>query len=386
MDKERVEKSVKAFIKYLNDLDISKLTEEEKQDIIYINDLCKTNEEINDMMYKIKISNSEMDRLNVLKDYFLNEEVKNAKTEEELISKTFGINIEDIEHRKLNTGKDVFVVYGDTSGRKRILENPKDKESLVEFLKEEQNNNKDYQTENYKANSKDILYNQLNTTDLELKVVPTREIYKYTEIINALDEKIRICLTEIIKNIDKLNIEYINLENAVALDKDGNLIEAVYNLDERKVDLQEPKEYSYNSTEMSNEDNNSSFSDEDVIYSTNDEVMDEEENNIENNEFEDIPEIVEAEGIEGEKKEEVIKNMKKYYKNPDAMLSLPPEERMYYERLNAILAEKIEQRKKNTNRNVMTLKNNQNNFGFSNIFLISVVLIVISIVLFIVLK
>lgn len=386
MDKERVEKSVKAFIKYLNDLDISKLTEEEKQDIIYINDLCKTNEEINDMMYKIKISNSEMDRLNVLKDYFLNEEVKNAKTEEELISKTFGINIEDIEHRKLNTGKDVFVVYGDTSGRKRIIENPKDKESLVEFLKEEQNNNKDYQTENYKANSKDILYNQLNTTDLELKVVPAREIYKYTEIINSLDEKIRICLTEIIKNIDKLNIEYINLENAVALDKDGNLIEAVYNLDERKVDLQEPKEYSYNSTEMSNEDNNSSFSDEDVIYSTNDEVMDEEENNIENNEFEDIPEIVEAEGIEGEKKEEVIKNMKKYYKNPDAMLSLPPEERMYYERLNAILAEKIEQRKKNTNRNVMILKNNQNNFGFSNIFLISVVLIVISIVLFIVLK
>ena len=386
MDKERVEKSVKIFIKYLNDLDISKLTEEEKQDIIYINDLCKTNEEINDMMYKIKISNSEIDRLNVLKDYFLNEEVKNAKTEEELISKTFGINIEDIEHRKLNTGKDVFVVYGDTSGRKRIIENPKDKESLVEFLKEEQNNNKDYQTENYKANSKDILYNQLNTTDLELKVVPAREIYKYTEIINSLDEKIRICLTEIIKNIDKLNIEYINLENAVALDKDGNLIEAVYNLDERKVDLQEPKEYSYNSTEMSNEDNNSSFSDEDVIYSTNDEVMDEEENNIENNEFEDIPEIVEAEGIEGEKKEEVIKNMKKYYKNPDAMLSLPPEERMYYERLNAILAEKIEQRKKNTNRNVMTLKNNQNNFGFSNIFLISVVLIVISIVLFIVLK
>ena len=386
MDKERVEKSVKTFIKYLNDLDISKLTEEEKQDIIYINDLCKTNEEINDMMYKIKISNSEIDRLNVLKDYFLNEEVKNAKTEEELISKTFGINIEDIEHRKLNTGKDVFVVYGDTSGRKRIIENPKDKESLVEFLKEEQNNNKDYQTENYKANSKDILYNQLNTTDLELKVVPAREIYKYTEIINSLDEKIRICLTEIIKNIDKLNIEYINLENAVALDKDGNLIEAVYNLDERKVDLQEPKEYSYNSTEMSNEDNNSSFSDEDVIYSTNDEVMDEEENNIENNEFEDIPEIVEAEGIEGEKKEEVIKNMKKYYKNPDAMLSLPPEERMYYERLNAILAEKIEQRKKNTNRNVMTLKNNQNNFGFSNIFLISVVLIVISIVLFIVLR
>ena len=386
MDKERVEKSVKAFIKYLNDLDISKLTEEEKQDIIYINDLCKTNEEINDMMYKIKISNSEIDRLNVLKDYFLNEEVKNAKTEEELISKTFGINIEDIEHRKLNTGKDVFVVYGDTSGRKRIIENPKDKESLVEFLKEEQNNNKDYQTENYKANSKDILYNQLNTTDLELKVVPAREIYKYTEIINSLDEKIRICLTEIIKNIDKLNIEYINLENAVALDKDGNLIEAVYNLDERKVDLQEPKEYSYNSTEMSNEDNNSSFSDEDVIYSTTDEVMDEEENNIENNEFEDIPEIVEAEGIEGEKKEEVIKNMKKYYKNPDAMLSLPPEERMYYEILNAILAEKIEQRKKNTNRNVMTLKNNQNNFGFSNIFLISVVLIVISIVLFIVLK
>lgn len=386
MDKGRIEKSIKTFIKYLNDLDISKLTEEEKKDILYINDLCKTNEEINNMMYKIKISSSEMDRLNILRDYFLNEELKNTKTEEEIISKTFGINIEDIEHRKLNTGKDVFVVYGDTSGRKRIIENPKDKESLVEFLKEEQNNNKDYQTENYKANSKEILYNQLNTTNLELKVIPAREIYKYSEIFNSLDEKIRTCLTELIKNIDKLNIEYINLENAFALDKDGNLIEAVYNLEENKVDLQEPKEYSYNSNEMSNENNNDSFGEEDVIYSTDDEVLDEENNNIENDEFEDIPEIIEAEGIEGEKKEEVIKNMKKYYKNPDAMLTLPIAERMYYERLNAILSEKIEQRKKNTSRNVMILKSNQNNFGFSSIFLISIVLLVVSIMLFIILK
>ncbi|OKZ83543.1 MAG: hypothetical protein BHW07_00975 [Clostridium sp. CAG_433_25_7] len=51
---------------------------------------------------------------------------------------------------------DLFSFYDPKIGRKRLLENPSDG-TLVEFLKEEQNNNEDFQSNDYKANSTAIL-------------------------------------------------------------------------------------------------------------------------------------------------------------------------------------------------------------------------------------
>ena len=76
--------------------------------------------------------------------------------DEEVISKTFGVDINDIEHKYLNSGKEIFSFYDSKIGRKRLLENPSDG-TLVEFLKEEQNNNADFQSNDYKANSTAIL-------------------------------------------------------------------------------------------------------------------------------------------------------------------------------------------------------------------------------------
>ena len=80
-------------------------------------------------------------------------------------------------------------------------------------------------------------------------------------------------------------------------------------------------------------------------------------------------------------REEVAANLKKYYKNPDAMLSLAPLEREYYEKLVGILSEKIELKKEN--KQVMTLKNPDNKWGFSNIVLLSIIAIALAIVVLI---
>ena len=80
-------------------------------------------------------------------------------------------------------------------------------------------------------------------------------------------------------------------------------------------------------------------------------------------------------------REEVAENLKKYYKNPDVMLALAPLEREYYEKLVGILSEKIELKKEN--KQVMTLKNPDNKWGFSNIVLLSIIAIALAIVVLI---
>ena len=191
-----------------------------------------------------------------------------------------------------------------------------------------------------------------------------------------LEEKKKICLDEILKNKEKLGVVYVNLEDIVALDKDGKIIEGAYNDEKQKAEVQSPKEANYRAQEISNENSNVSSNE-----NNGDSYATDNTNVNEFNEFEDIPDIISAEGIDPAMREEVAANLKKYYKNPDAMLALAPLEREYYEKLVGILSEKIELKKEN--KQVMTLKNPDNKWGFSNIVLLSIIAIALAIVVLI---
>ena len=178
------------------------------------------------------------------------------------------------------------------------------------------------------------------------------------------------------KNKEKLGVVYVNLEDIVALDKDGKIIEGPYNDEKQKAEVQSPKEANYKAQEISNENNDvSSNENNGESYVTDNTSVNE------FNEFEDIPDIINAEGIDPVMREEVAANLKKYYKNPDAMLALAPLEREYYEKLVGILSEKIELKKEN--KQLMTLKNHDNKWGFSNIVLLSIIAIALAIVVLI---
>lgn len=375
MENKEIEKNVKLFIKFLNNPNLSMLNTEEKEAILEVNNLCKTDPEFNEMVNKLKGSFSDETRMNVLNDYLNQKEIKEAKSNEEVISKTFGVDINDIEHKYLNSGKEIFSFYDSKIGRKRLLENPSDG-TLVEFLKEEQNNNEDFQSDDYKANSTAILNEKLKEKNIELKMIYIGDLNDHQKEIDNLEEKKKRCLEEILKNKEKLGVVYINLEDIVALDKDGKIIEGAFNEEKQKAEVQSPKEANYKAQEISNENNDVSFNENNVESYVNDNT-----NVNEFNEFEDIPDIISAEGIEPAKREEVAENLKKYYKNPDAMLSLAPLEREYYEKLVGILSEKIELKKEN--KQVMTLKNSYNKWGFSNIVLLSIIAIALAIVVLI---
>ncbi len=375
MENKEIEKNIKLFIKFLNNPNLSTLNAEEKRAILEVNNLCKTDPEFNEMVNKLKGSFSDESRMNILNDYLDQKELKEAKTNEEVISKTFGVDINDIEHKYLNSGKEIFSFYDPKIGRKRLLENPSDG-TLVEFLKEEQNNNEDFQSNDYKANSTAILNEKLKEKNIELKMVYIGDLNDHQKEIDNLEEKKKKCLDEILKNKEKLGVVYVNLEDIVALDKDGKIIEGAFNEEKQKAEVQSPKEANYRAQEISNENSNvSSNENNGESYATDNTSVNE------FNEFEDIPDIINAEGIEPARREEVAENLKKYYKNPDAMLALTPLEREYYEKLVGILSEKIELKKEN--KQVMTLKNPDNKWGFSNIVLLSIIAIALAIVVLI---
>lgn len=375
MENKEIEKNIKLFIKFLNNPNLSTLNAEEKRAILEVNNLCKTDPEFNEMVNKLKGSFSDESRMNILNDYLDQKELKEAKTNEEVISKTFGVDINDIEHKYLNSGKEIFSFYDPKIGRKRLLENPSDG-TLVEFLKEEQNNNEDFQSNDYKANSTAILNEKLKEKNIELKMIYIGDLNDHQKEIDNLEEKKKKCLDEILKNKEKLGVVYVNLEDIVALDKDGKIIEGAYNDEKQKAEVQSPKGANYRAQEISNENSNvSSNENNGDSYATDNTSVNE------FNEFEDIPDIINAEGIEPAKREEVAENLKKYYKNPDAMLALAPLEREYYEKLVGILSEKIELKKEN--KQVMTLKNPDNKWGFSNIVLLSIIAIALAIVVLI---
>lgn len=375
MENKEIEKNIKLFIKFLNNPNLSTLNAEEKRAILEVNNLCKTDPEFNEMVNKLKGSFSDESRMNILNDYLDQKELKEAKTNEEVISKTFGVDINDIEHKYLNSGKEIFSFYDPKIGRKRLLENPSDG-TLVEFLKEEQNNNEDFQSNDYKANSTAILNEKLKEKNIELKMVYIGDLNEHQKEIDNLEEKKKKCLDEILKNKEKLGVVYVNLEDIVALDKDGKIIEGAYNDEKQKAEVQSPKEANYKAQEISNENNDvSSNENNGESYVTDNTSVNEFD------EFEDIPDIINAEGIDPAMREEVAANLKKYYKNPDAMLALAPLEREYYEKLVGILSEKIELKKEN--KQVMTLKNPDNKWGFSNIVLLSIIAIALAIVVLI---
>ena len=375
MENKEIEKNIKLFIKFLNNPNLSTLNAEEKRAILEVNNLCKTDPEFNDMVNKLKGSFSDESRMNILNDYLDQKEIQEAKTNEEVISKTFGVDINDIEHKYLNSGKEIFSFYDPKIGRKRLLENPSDG-TLVEFLKEEQNNNEDFQSNDYKANSTAILNEKLKEKNIELKMIYIGDLNDHQKEIDNLEEKKKKCLDEILKNKEKLGVVYVNLEDIVALDKDGKIIEGAFNEEKQKAEVQSPKEANYRAQEISNENSNVSSNE-----NNGDSYATDNTNVNEFNEFEDIPDIISAEGIDPAMREEVAANLKKYYKNPDAMLALAPLEREYYEKLVGILSEKIELKKEN--KQVMTLKNPDNKWGFSNIVLLSIIAIALAIVVLI---
>ncbi len=147
----------------------------------------------------------------------------------------FGISLDNIEFKKLSNGKDIIAFYDPRLSRKRLIDYSYAKSLVGEFTNI-QNSNNQFQTNDYEKNATNIARAEAaSNTNRELNMI---DIEKFKNNYNELIKRIPVNEQYKVEMINKLlnqsvsrDIKYINLENMVALDKSGTIIEASLNRD-----------------------------------------------------------------------------------------------------------------------------------------------------------
>jgi len=204
------------------------------------------------------------ERLEYLKNL---EEKKDEKIEvtddvEDAISKVFGIDTSDINHHFLDNGREIFSFYSSLLGRNVVLESGKKGLSLLDQLKSLQDEANQYENDK-EVEADDILLDEAKRSDIELEMLTKDEIYSSASIFQSLDEEDLKKLNYLLVHYEELQIQGINVENMIFIDKDGKIKEITLSKD-GVVTIGEPKSESSSDRyeeDSLQEDNESALSD-----------------------------------------------------------------------------------------------------------------------------
>lgn len=365
INKETVKYYLEVLDKYRNTNGL--VGENDKNLINQINSSAYDSKEFQELMNKLRHA-SPLDREKIINEYFDKNNEKDTNPEKE-IANTFGVDISKIEHKILDSGIEIFSFYNPENGKQVILENKKDGVSLVEQLKQIQEENTKYQSSNNEKNTTSILNDQRIKENIELKLIPIEEINEYLGQVKNLTVEDYKKLVFIIKNADELHINYINVENLFGLSKDGKIYEARTNSN-KELQIGEPNNAIYNESKI--------------------DVSDEVNNNELDNAYEDNPNIKEElpeelqEGLSFEELDEEVKEKTiMLYENPDKLEKLPEEEKETYKnnieiyQKYLLYLEKKEELEKNKHYTKILKKDD--NKGYTTMFNLSMILIFVAI-------
>ena len=367
---------VKTYIEYLDKIekDPSYQATTNEQSIIYN---INNNPKYADLIKTIN-SVSSSNRIGILKDYLFNEETKKL-TNEELVSKIYGIDVSNIENFKLDNDINVFTFYDERLGRKRIIENL-GRESLISQLKNIQELNIKYQTNDYEKNVNNILEDKAlnNSNRQELNMVDINDYMAHPEDYGTLTNDTSLIISKIYNEKDNKKIKYINIDNMLLLTENNDVIEMTKD-EKGNIVLGTPNKWESKVSEVSNEDkiNEQYDLEEDNVETT-----------IDNNNFEDQVEFINGKEIEDEIKinnldldpNKVKETIINHANNP----SLPYEDNEeFYENLVTIY---LERKKAYEKKKTMSMTLSYDNYGHANILLISILLIFLVFMIYVTIK
>ena len=171
------------------------------------------------------------------------------------MAKVYGIRLTDIEEVILPNGKEYFKFYNPDDQTIKMIENLHDSKNLNEQFTEFQKSISTSQSENERQNARAVFDYHLKFYNIELPLISVRELkgnksaYKYQ--FDALDPKKKKAIRILIENMDYLDLQYINLEEAVGIDKDNNVIVATYNPLTDQCELSAAEKRSYDQGQVS---------------------------------------------------------------------------------------------------------------------------------------
>lgn len=160
-------------------------------------------------------------------------ESKTAKDQQkEDMAKVYGINLSDIEEVILPNGKEYFKFYNPENKTVRMIENRVDGKNLSQQFKEIQEKLGFSQGIDERENAKAIFDYQLKYNNIELDLIPIHELKNnkqaYKSYFDGLDVNVKRAIRVLLENMDYLELEYINIENVLGIDKNRNVIRAEY--------------------------------------------------------------------------------------------------------------------------------------------------------------
>lgn len=388
MDKSTLEKYIEILKQVENGQELSNSDYQTKY-------LVEKNLETRELVKAINETKSDENRYKLINDYYNKTSNKSIDEKiEELIKKEYGLDLVNIDHMKLQSGIDVIAFYDDKIGRKRIIDYSNAK-SLVEEFTNIQNSNKNFQTDNFQ-----------NNTDLIAKAEATKNINKELDMIDinrAKNEYFELMkrvkdndptkiqsINEIIKEAEKRNIKFINFENMIALDENGNIIESFYNSKTDKYELETPEKID---TSVNSVDNKSSIDEE--VSSIEENILEEQTDEtpeIIPTSFEMEEDIKEAEAFDNLEeginlyhmncsREQAIENIKRYSENMtllDDDLSKNQITQEEYEFYESYCQKYINLKEQKLNK-VKTLEYNPSR-GIVSVIIISVITIIMAII------
>ena len=165
------------------------------------------------------------------------------------MAKVYGIKLTDIEEVILPDGKEYFKFVNPEDRTTKMIENRKDSFNLSEQFKELQSALAISQTENERQNAKAVFDYQLKYQNIELRLIPVRELngnkLSYKHLFEALEPNKKKAIRVLLENMEYLELEYINLENCFGIDKDNHVITSNYNVITGKCELATAEVRSY---------------------------------------------------------------------------------------------------------------------------------------------
>lgn len=181
-------------------------------------------------------------RKKYIEEYKSQKENKLSKeTTTKQLAETFDVAEKNIKEETLKDGKTLYVLYSEKLGRNIVLEDGANNKNLLDEINElkEKNIEKD---DTIDDNYEELIDDKILNQNLEVSFVPINELNNYMSTIKDLSPNKIDELDCIVKNAASLNIEYINLDNIVGLDKQGKIFEAYYDSDAKEYKISGTKD------------------------------------------------------------------------------------------------------------------------------------------------
>lgn len=168
-----------------------------------------------------------------------NKKVQSKEEQKASLAKTFGLDLSDIEHVKLENGKEFFKFIDPETREVKMVENLEHNSSMMSSFESVQQELSFFQGKDQKKNARDIYEYNMKNKNIELKLVSLSELknnkYHYKKQIDSLSTIDRKKLITLLKYSEKLRITQINIENSIAVNEDGTVIDLQYDYANNKA-------------------------------------------------------------------------------------------------------------------------------------------------------